>query len=110
MNYTKGKWRVYPTNHFHDNAHSLKIALGAGEQSIALIDSVGTPFFKDGWDEMVANANLIAAAPKMHQKGRQALAWIHCQLVTANEITDFDRQVYDELAQALAKAEGKEER
>ena len=99
MNYTKGKWRVYPTNHFHDNAHSLKIALGAGEQSIALIDSVGTPFFKDGWDEMVANANLIAAAPDMYEALRDIC-------------TNYQRIEFIEARwlEALAKAEGKEER
>ena len=86
MNYTKGEWVIYPS------------ALDAKDLAIWCAGQyIGTVRNK-------ANAHLIAAAPDMYQKGQQALDWMHNQLVTANEITDFDRQVYDELAQALAKA------
>jgi len=95
MDYTKGDWKIYPTDHFQDGRESLKIAIGAADQSIALIDRVGIPFFKGGWGEMVANAHLMKAAPKMYE----ALKEIYPRVV--------DPGTLNIIREALVEAESK---
>lgn len=81
-NYTKGAWKVYPTNHQGVN---LKIATGEAEQGIAYLS-------KD-LVEYQANANLIAAAPDMYEA---------LKLILSLGLNDGRRWMAE---QALAKAE-----
>ena len=100
MNYTKGEWKVYPTNYFNDKGMSLKIANGQANEAIALIDASSRQFFAGNFEELKANAHLIAAAP------------IGDELATAildSSFDDYDDWIaINEIAKRFkAKAEGK---
>ena len=94
MERTQGEWRVTDT-HLPD-----KQALISENYLIALIEWGGCcPDHR-----RVADAQLIASAPDLYEKGKQALLWI------ASTMHDFHLEsdgTYEELFDALAKAEGK---
>ena len=107
MDYTKGKWRVYPTNHLGADA---KIATGEAEQGIAYLT-------KDLMTEWVHNGTLITAAPENYETNSETLRIFRDLRDNHEALWNHLIEGYPDIAnhwnkikKALAKAEGKEEK
>ncbi len=55
-------------------------------------------------EEQIANLKLIAAAPKMLAALKKASDWIDAQIMTSNDISDYDREVYNDTVTAIKLA------
>lgn len=103
MNYTKGEWkREYPNDQL---IAVLEMDNEAGYETwkyIAEINPCGDMRFTD--EEYEANANLIKASPKMYE----ALKYAFNALTGGRNVGLSDWAI--KMQQALAKAEGKEEK
>jgi hypothetical protein len=98
MNYTKGEWKVKD-----DRPH---FSIQVGRQNIASISSLNNMLN----DEKLANAHLIAAAPEMYEALRE-LSEITHDLGLGDGTPDPQIEASNKKArQALAKAEGREEK
>jgi hypothetical protein len=84
MDYTKGEWKVRERGEFSNSLFSHSITVN--ELVIARVEGE-------------ANANLMSAAPGLYEALRN--------LVDRDLIADKDGDHYDEVLQALDKAEGK---
>jgi len=96
MNYTKGEWKVeiarytnkYPSAHIQANGWV-----------ICLLANTDNPVFE-------ANANLIAAAPLMHQELEETRA-MFARVEAVRKLKGYEQTRYTRIKQALAKAESK---
>ena len=85
MSYTKGEWRV-DRKHIYDES---------GRTLALLVDG--------GYEEMEANAHLIAAAPDLYEACNKAWSYFMFRPAKTQEMWDILHQ----LEGAIAKAEGK---
>ncbi len=95
MEYTKGEWKVGEEN---------DVYLGE-EQSACIARVCGAP---EGIEESIANAHLIAAAPKQNKALQEVERFLKEEMPYFNG--DLDELIEDlqiTVGQALAKAEGK---
>jgi hypothetical protein len=90
MNYTKMQWGIYSTNH---KGVELKVSTDKTGEGIAY-------FMKPLCHEDEGNIRLIMSAPELYEALKN--------LVERNLIKDTNGDHYDEVLDALAKAEGKE--
>ena len=87
MNYTKGKWDTKP------HGYGNWAVFNKEDDAIALT------FTK-------ANANLIAAAPLMHQELEETRA-MFARVEAVRKLKGYEQTRYTRIKQALAKAESK---
>ena len=79
----------------------------------AIVDPEGWELVASGRGQTIAtfdcsesDARLIAAAPDLLAALEKAADWIDAQLITANDITDYDNEVFRDALKAIAKAKG----
>ena len=88
MNYTKGEWKV----EWSSSGNRMHYIM-ARDKRIAFMDFIVPE------KEEEANANMIAAAPRLYEALRMIMEWV--------EVGHINDEAKEEAYQALAKAEGK---
>ncbi len=108
MEYTKGEWKVWKSPEKMLAARSAPdqqggivctYVVGENDKQIARVEAPNEP-------ELTPNARLIAAAPLLHQAGKDALASLKLW-ANQHQTDEVLALVIHQLEYALAKAEGK---
>ena len=89
MEYTKGEWEVGEGNDVYSGGACVARVCGAPE----------------GIEESIANANLIAASPRLHKALKDMLSQWQSWGLPCDSPTD--EEIIDNAQQALAQVEGR---
>lgn len=101
MEYTKGEWKA-------EQGNNGDFRIIAGKFRPTVICHTRQDISRLNYDEMKANAQLIAAAPRMHKALKHAQTVLYnLKVANLGELTQQQHLLVIEVVEVLAEVEGK---